>query len=179
MIDFEAVGLGLQYGAVRLVPADARWGVVGSVLAAEVKLAVADVARAVEHVGSTAVPGLLAKPIVDLAIGVRAGTRLDEIAEPMSESGWIYRGDAGDSGGWVFVLEDSPWRRVAHAHGVEYGSAQWTRYLQFRDLLRGSASAREGYGRAKQRLAERHPDGRQLYTAGKDATVQALLAGDA
>jgi hypothetical protein len=44
---------------------------------------------------------------------------LIEIAEPMSQLGWIYRGDAGDDGGWVFVMEDAPWHRVAHAHGVE------------------------------------------------------------
>jgi GrpB-like predicted nucleotidyltransferase (UPF0157 family) len=75
----------------------------------------------------------------------------------------------------VFVLEDSPWHRVAHAHGVDAGGSQWVRYLQLRELLRESATARRTYEEAKQRLSEQHPDGRDLYTAGKDTTVQRLL----
>jgi GrpB-like predicted nucleotidyltransferase (UPF0157 family) len=177
--DFADAGLGLQYGTVRLVRADERWATVAGELAAAIHAALADLAVGIEHVGSTAVPGLLAKPIIDLAVAIRPGTPLDDVAEPMSRLGWIYRGDAGGAGGWVFVMEDAPWHRVAHAHGVEFGGTQWVRYLQFRDLLRQSAAARRTYEEAKQRLAEQHPDGRQLYTAGKDPTVERLLAADA
>lgn len=93
----------------------------------------------------------------------------------MSGLAWIYRGDAGDDGGWVFVMEDAPWHRVAHAHAVEFGGSQWVRYLHFRDLLLHSAEARGRYEAAKQRLAREHPDGRRRYTAGKASTVEALL----
>lgn len=55
---------------------------------------------------------------------------------------------------------------------------QWLRYLQFRDLLRRSASARSTYEEAKQHLADQYPDGRQAYTTGKDGAVQRLLASD-
>jgi GrpB-like predicted nucleotidyltransferase (UPF0157 family) len=177
-MDFAAVGLGLQYGTVALVRADERWEVVASVLAAQIETALA-LAQAVQHVGSTSVPGLLAKPIVDLAVGLPPGTALGEVEEPLSRLGWIYRGDAGDDGGWVFVLEDAPRHRVAHAHGVEFGGDQWIRYLQFRDLLRRDASARQTYEDSKLRLAERFPDGRKDYLAGKDQTVRQLLAPDA
>ena len=179
VIDFAAAGIGLQYGTVRLVRSDERWGAIAQVLAADIRSALAGSARAVEHVGSTAVPGLLAKPIIDLAIGLWAGAAVDDIAEPLARRGWIYRGDAGEEGGWVFVLEDEPWHRVAHAHGVAFDGPQWARYLQFRDLLRRSASARNTYEQAKQQLAEQHPGGRHRYTAGKDATVHRLLAAEA
>ncbi len=179
MVDFAAAGLGLQYGTVALVRADERWGAVAGVLAAEIETALAGRAQAVEHVGSTSVPGLLAKPIVDLAVGLSSATALDEVEAPLSRLGWIYRGDAGDQGGWVFVLEDSPWHRVAHAHGVEFGSEQWVRYLQFRELLRRDAAARQTYEEAKLLLAERFPDGRQDYLSGKDRTVRQLLDSDA
>jgi GrpB-like predicted nucleotidyltransferase (UPF0157 family) len=175
-MDFAAVGLGLQYGTVALVRADKRWGVVANVLVAQVETALAGVAHAVEHVGSTSVPGLLAKPIVDLAIGLQSATALDEVDGRLSQLGWIYRGDASNDGGWVFVLEDSPWHRVAHAHGVEFGGEQWVRYLRFRDLLRRDAAARQTYEDTKLRLAEQFPDGRNGYTAGKDPTVRQLLA---
>jgi len=177
-MDFAAVGLGLQYGTVTLTRADKRWGVVANVLAAQIETALAGLAHAVEHVGSTSAPGLLAKPIIDLAIGLQSTTALNEVQERLSRLGWIYRGDAGNDGGWVFVLEDSPWHRVAHAHGVEFGGEQWVRYLKFRELLRRDAAARQTYEETKLRLAEQFPDGRKGYTAGKDSTVRQLLAQD-
>ncbi len=148
-------------------------------LAADIGAMLGGSVQAVEHIGSTAAPGLLAKPIVDLAVGVRPGSTVDEIAEGMARLRWIYRGDAGDDGGWVFVMEDAPWHRVAHAHGVEFGGSQWVRYLRFRDLLGRKAAARRTYEETKQRLARQHPDGRHLYTSGKASTVEALLAQDA
>jgi GrpB-like predicted nucleotidyltransferase (UPF0157 family) len=121
------------------------------------------------------VSGLLAKPIVDLAIGVSTGAAVDDVADALAQLGWIYRGDAGDDGGWIFVMEDSPWHRVAHAHGVEFGGLQWLRYLRFRDLLRDNEVARGAYEATKVRLAVEHPDGGVGYTTGKDVTVCQLL----
>lgn len=178
VIDFAGVGLGVQYGTVRLIRTDDRWPDIAHQLAVDISAVLGDVARAVEHIGSTAVPGSLGKPILDLAIALRPETTVEQIATPLSGLGWIYRGDAGADGGWVFVMEDSPWHRVAHAHGVPFGGPQWLRYLQFRDLLRRSAGARTTYEKAKQHLAEQHPDGRRAYTAGKDQTVQRLLAAE-
>lgn len=178
MTDFAATGLGLRYGSVRLVPTDARWATIARDLAEDVGQALAGPVAGVEHIGSTAVPGLLAKPIIDLAVGVNPGTLVTEVAEPMARLGWIYRGDAGDHGGWVFVMEDMPWHRVAHAHGVEFGGPQWVRYLELRQLLRESPTARQKYEATKVVAAAQHPDGRHGYMAGKDATVQLLLTGD-
>jgi GrpB-like predicted nucleotidyltransferase (UPF0157 family) len=179
VIDFAGAGLGLQYGTVRLVRSDASWAFIALELAEDIRKAVAGSAQAVEHIGSTAVPGLLAKPIIDLAIGVAAGVDVTEIAGPMSRLRWIYRGDAGGDGGWVFVMEGAPWRRVAHAHGVEFGGPEWVRYLEFRELLRRNPTARRDYETTKERVATEHPDGRQGYTAGKSATVSGLLRGNA
>lgn len=174
-VDFAGAGLGVQYGNVLLVRATDEWLRIGSLLATLVREALADSAAAVAHIGSTSVPGLLAKPIIDLAIGVNPGVDVERVADALSRTGWRYRGDAGSEGGWVFVLEESPGHRVAHAHGVEAHGEQWSRYLQYRDLLRSSASARESYAKTNQRLAELHPDGRKEYTAGKNATVERFL----
>jgi GrpB-like predicted nucleotidyltransferase (UPF0157 family) len=166
----------LEYGSVRLVRARASWARIGTQLAADVASTLPECAVAVEHVGSTAVPGLLAKPIIDLAIGVQSGTRVESLIEPMQAAGWIYRGDAGDAGGWVFVLEDEPWHRVAHAHGVEHDGVAWRRYLAFRGLLRSSTDARRAYEQAKVRLAEEYASDARRYTDGKTETVEGLLA---
>jgi GrpB-like predicted nucleotidyltransferase (UPF0157 family) len=177
VVDFAAAGLGVAYGTVRLERTAEAWIEVGAVLAEQLQDALIGRAVAVAHVGSTSVMGLLAKPIIDLAIGVSPQTTVDELAKTLSKLGWIYRGDAGAEGGWVFVLEDAPWRRVAHAHGVAFAGTQWTNYHRFRDLLRRSASARLAYEDTKQQLALAHPDGRALYTAGKTETVSGLLKG--
>jgi GrpB-like predicted nucleotidyltransferase (UPF0157 family) len=161
---------------VRLLPADPRWIAIADELAADIRALLGGSVRAVEHIGSTSVPGLLAKPIVDLVLGVRPGPTVEEIADGLSRLRWIYRDDAGDAGGWVFVMEDAPWHRVAHAHGVEFGGPHWIRYLHLRDLLRQSVAARSTYEQTKERLVPEHPDGRHLYTAGKGPTVEALLA---
>lgn len=119
--------------------------------------------------------GLLAKPIVDLAVGLSTDRDLDAVTKELEEAGWIYRGDAGDSGGHVFVLEARPWHRVAHLHVVGHGGLQWRNYLRLRDLLRTSPDARHQYEAVKLRLAAEHGDDRLAYTDGKSAVVSSLL----
>jgi GrpB-like predicted nucleotidyltransferase (UPF0157 family) len=176
VIDFGAAGLGLAYGTVRLVPAEPGWSSVAQTLSGDISQAVPALVQRVEHIGSTAVPGLLSKPIVDLAVGMQPNAEVEDLADRLATIGWIYRGDAGDDGGLVFVMEDAPWHRVAHPHGVVYGGEQWTRYLALRELLRRSAPARRAYEEAKTELAVRFPDDHANYTAGKTPTVTKLLA---
>ena len=167
-------GLGLQYGTVRLTEARSEWAVIARRLAERIRDALGGSALAVEHVGSTAVPGLAAKPIVDLAVGLR-DVSPEAVEEPLAELGYQYRGDASDQRGLVFVLDDRPGHRVAHVHVVEYGGAQWGRYLAFRDLLQAHAPARAAYERAKTELARKFRDDRKAYQAAKDAIVRDLL----
>lgn len=96
----------------------------------------------------------------------------------MAEFGWSYRGDAGDEGGHVLVLESSPEVRVAHAHGVVKNSDQWRRYLALRELLRSSGEARSRYGERKLELLNTLSGDnlRPQYTEGKTTVVHALLA---
>jgi GrpB-like predicted nucleotidyltransferase (UPF0157 family) len=174
-VDFAAAGLGLQYGTVRLVKSEPSWVSLGLDLAVKTERALGELVEAIEHVGSTAVPGLIAKPVIDLALGVRPGVDVGELVDPITAAGWIYRGDAGEDGGWVFVLEDSPWHRVAHAHGVVFGDEPWQRYLLFRDLLRRDGAARTAYAEAKRQLAEQHRNDATSYTKGKTTAVEELL----
>lgn len=92
---------------------------------------------------------------------------LPEVQTRLEAAGWIYRGDARDEGGHVFVLESHPYRRIAHLHVVARGGTQWRNYLRFRDLLRADASARAQYEATKLLLAAAHPADREAYTLGK------------
>lgn len=146
-------------------------------LARRLESALGELAIAVEHVGSTAVPGLAAKPILDVAVGLAPGTCTENVMVALEPLGLIHRGDKGDSGGVLFVMEDKPEHRLAHIHVVGYGDGQWRRYLRVRDRLRADPDARAAYAALKQDLAERFPDDRASYTAGKDSFLATLAGG--
>jgi GrpB-like predicted nucleotidyltransferase (UPF0157 family) len=171
-----SAGLGLAYGTVRLERTTEAWLVAGSRLREEVRASLGPLVAGIEQIGSSSVPGLLSKPIVDLAAGLVEADGLAAVTERMESIAWVYRGDAGDNGGHVFVLEDRPWHRVAHLHVVEHDGTQWRRYIRFRDLLCRSSDARERYEVVKSRLAGQHGTDRKAYTDGKTEVVEQLLA---
>lgn len=169
------LGLGLDYGTVALAAARPEWGGLAERLADAIRDRLGTSAAGVEHVGSSAVPGLAAKPIIDLAIGLRRPLPPEVLRDALEGMGYRYRGDAGDRGGLVFVLEDRPRHRVVHLHVVDHDGEQWRRYLAFRDLLLTDAEARERYERMKTDLAETFPGDRKAYTAAKESLVRDLL----
>lgn len=172
-------GIGLGYTELRFGRTTPEWPALGEQLADRVRDRVDGLVADVEIVGSSSVFGLLAKPIIDLAIGLTTGQELAPVIEALEGDGWIYRGDAGSQGGHVFVLETRPWFRVAHLHAVAYQGPEWQRYLQFRELLRRDPAAREQYEAVKLKLLDEVPTDRNAYTAGKTDVVVSLLDDDA
>ena len=138
--------LGLTYGQVRLVDSDPGWPAAMERLVAELRGALGERAVAVEHVGSTAVPGLVAKPILDLAVGLAPTTDPDQAVPAIERLGYQFRGDKGDSGGLLFVLEDRPAHRIAL-----FMSSPWQREVAPVPGLPGSAADRSGCPRVLRR----------------------------
>lgn len=137
----------------------------------------------VEHIGSTAVPGLAAKPIVDVMASV---TDLDTVVVKASEllaaEGWSYVAPELDRRPWrrFFVKPDAAGqRREAHLHLIAAGHPRWTDQLRFRDALRNDPRLAQAYEDLKQRLAAESGHDREAYTAGKAAFVASVLAGTA
>ncbi len=129
----------------------------------------------IEHIGSTAVPGLMAKPIVDLLAGVETMAMARSLAEPLREAGYT------SSAEFNAALTDRQWfmrwadgRRTHHLHVVVQGSPAWTQHLRFRDALRASPVFAARYAALKAELAVRHPTDREAYTSAKAAFVNAL-----
>jgi len=176
--DLTAAGLGLDYGTVALVAARDEWRDLGAALAEQMAEVLGDRAVAVEHVGSTAIPGLLAKPILDLAAGAPDEPDPDVVRASLDGAGWEYRGDAADEGGLVFVLETRPRHRVAHLHVVRHEGRQWRGYLAFRDLLLREPSARASYESVKRSMHAAFPSDPRTYTAGKRRVVESILRGE-
>jgi GrpB-like predicted nucleotidyltransferase (UPF0157 family) len=171
----DAVGLGLDYHELRLERTTEAWIGAGAGLRDQVAALLGDRVAGVEQIGSSSVLGLLAKPIIDLAVGLGPDDDLAPVSELLQGSRWIYRGDAGEDGGHVFVLETRPWHRVAHLHVVGHDQAQWRNYLRLRDLLRRSPEACRRYEATKLRLVEECGEGRKAYTDGKSTVIASLL----
>jgi GrpB-like predicted nucleotidyltransferase (UPF0157 family) len=167
--------LGLTRGEVELVPSDPSWPYAFERLAGRIREACGPLAVAIEHVGSTAVPALRAKPIIDIALGLSIDAGVDDLVAVLSPLGFIFRGDHGEDGGLLFVLDDAREHRIAHVHAVAYGGKQWSLYIALRDRLRADAATRIAYENVKDKLAQEFPHDRQAYTAGKDAFLAALL----
>ena len=146
------------------------WHAAAVVLAAECRGALGEEALAVEHIGSTAVRGLAAKPVIDLLIGVAPGHRT-AVAQRLVTHGWTHLGEAGVPG------REYLRRRVgqhANVHVVEHGSTLWLQNLLLREYLRRDADARRRYSAAKRRAAQEAPT-LIAYSQHKAAVVAQLL----
>jgi GrpB-like predicted nucleotidyltransferase (UPF0157 family) len=121
--------LGLTRDQVEVADSDPRWQLVFNRLAAELRSALADLDVTVEHVGSTSVPGLAAKPIIDIGVGVHAPIAIERFIQPMEPLGYIYRRDEGTRGGHLFVADEDnrPGHRIAYVHIVTTDDPQWSR----------------------------------------------------
>ncbi len=134
----------------------------------------------VEHVGSTAVPGLAAKPVIDLMASVAdPDAVVAQAGEPLAADGWCYVPPELDSGGaWrrFFVKPDaSGQRRVAHLHVIRAGHPRWAEQLAFRDALRRDDRLAVSYEELKHRLAAQHAGDREAYTDAKAEFVADAL----
>ena len=156
--------LGLERGTVRLCAHEHAWEDLGVQYCARIKSALGKLAVAVEHVGSTSVPGLCAKPIIDVAVGVQF---LDsEIIEKMELAGFWHRPSHDDAHNMLFVDGEGEMRR-AHIHVVVHMGMEWRNYLNFREYLRTFENVRDEYAALKQALAEQYANDRIAYTEGK------------
>ena len=134
----------------------------------------------VEHVGSTAVPGLAAKPILDLQAAVADLSIAPHVAEVLAPEGWHYVAPDLDQRPWRrFFVKVSDDRRVAHLHVMTSGTARWAEQLAFRDALRADASLANAYAALKRRLAAQHAADREAYAVAKSEFVHAALARSA
>jgi GrpB-like predicted nucleotidyltransferase (UPF0157 family)/GNAT superfamily N-acetyltransferase len=122
-------------------------------------------AGGIHHVGSTAVPGLEAKPIIDILVGVESLDASRACFEPLAKLGYLYAPYRADEMHWF--CKPHPSRRTHHLHLAPTDSRRFRDELAFRDRLRDSREAVEEYARLKRCLAERFVDDREAYTDAK------------
>lgn len=137
--------------------------------------ALGPVALRLEHVGSTAVPGLAAKPILDLQLSVAVIEPHEPFAAPLGRRGYLFV-PTGESPDFLFFAKPTERPRTHHLHVCEAGSEHELRHLAVRDFLRTHPDEAARYAQLKRGLAARHPQDRLAYIEGKDEYVAGLEA---
>jgi GrpB-like predicted nucleotidyltransferase (UPF0157 family) len=130
----------------------------------------------VQHVGSTAIPGLSAKPVIDILAGVQSMTVAESLALPLCQSGYTTSTEFNES------LSNRKWfmrwasgHRTHHLHLVVHGSSVWHEWLKFRNALRSNPQLAAEYAALKAQLAAMHPKDREAYTDAKAKFVCAVV----
>lgn len=167
--------IGLRRHTVRLAEHRPVWARLFASEAALIRELAGEFLLDVQHIGSTAVPGLAAKPVLDLAAALRSPADRPAVVTILCANGYIDRGNGGDQGGYPLVKESKPGLRTVHLHLVEQIDPQWMQYLSFRNILRQDIALRDQYAALKQELAQRFPDDRRSYTEGKHEFITEVL----
>ncbi len=133
-----------------------------------------DDALEIEHVGSTAIPGLKAKPIIDMAIAVKDLDVALKHVEELEKHGYNFRGNAGIEGRYFFAKgpEDN---RTHYLHVEPINSSNWETHIMFKRYLLENPEVIKEYEKVKAELAEKYPNDRKSYTAGKDEFIKEVL----
>lgn len=171
---------------IEVVDYDPAWPETFAGISRVVAAALGPLALSIEHVGSTAVPGLGAKPIIDLDVVIESPHVLPLVVEALRALGYSHEGNGGIPGreafgrGGAAVPADGSGRAwpAHHLYVCPSDSEELRRHLRFRDYLRSHPDSAARYDALKRDLAHRHADDIDAYVAGKSAFVERILAVD-
>jgi GrpB-like predicted nucleotidyltransferase (UPF0157 family) len=129
----------------------------------------------IEHIGSTSVPGLPAKPVIDMLAQVRSLAQAQDAVPPLQEDGWVFWPEDPCRHYRLWFLRPQPEARTHHLQVIERDHAQARALIAFRDALRADPGLRTGYASLKERLARQHRDNRNAYTNAKSEFIARVL----
>lgn len=158
---------------VGIAPYRAEWPELFRELGKSLRGALGEVAIRIDHIGSTAVSGLAAKPIVDVQISVLDFEPVDRYRDPLEALGFVLRTDNPDRSKRYF--RERPGARRTHIHVRRSGSWAEQLALLFRDYLRCHPDEAEGYERIKRELADEHRGNRTAYTEAKGSFIWKVM----
>ncbi|RZA36146.1 MAG: GrpB family protein [Lysobacteraceae bacterium] len=126
----------------------------------------------IHHIGSTAIPGIKAKPVIDLLLEVGSLDAIDQATHRLQSLGYEAMGEFGLPGRRYFRLDNADGIRTHQVHAYKAGVPDVVRHVAFRDYMRAHPEEAADYGFLKERLAQAYPDDRDAYNLGKDAFVK-------
>lgn len=167
--------LGLKRGTVRLMEHQDEWINEAENIIQELKGLLGDAAVDIQHIGSTAIPSIHAKPIIDTVTGVRELNDVQPYIDGLQKKGFVFRGE--DVSGQVLFVKGcfEGDLRTHHVHVVRWNESEWNHYIHFRDYLNAFPEKALLYDDCKRRLAVRFSSNRTCYTEGKRELIDTLL----
>ncbi len=165
--------LGLRRGTVAVEPHRNEWKAVARQTIARLREILQSAVVDAQHIGSTAVIGICAKPIIDIVVGV---SDFDEILaknDVLEEKGFIFRGQ-DHPGQYLYVCGDGDFRTY-HIHVVIHDSEAWSNYVDMKDYLNSHEEDARAYSELKKSLAQQYPQDRETYTTMKSEFIREIL----
>jgi GrpB-like predicted nucleotidyltransferase (UPF0157 family) len=159
---------------VNVVPPSPRWREAFETEARNVAGALGENVVAVHHIGSTAIPQIYAKPVIDLLVEVADIARVDEQSSAMESLGYEVMGEFGIPGRRYFRKDNREGTRTHQIHAFEAGSAEAARHLAFRDYMIAHPDDAQNYSELKRKLAAAHPQNMDGYMDGKDDFIKEM-----
>ena len=158
---------------IKVVPHDPNWSKLFKAEADELAAIFGQEVIAIHHIGSTAIPGISAKPIIDMLVEVQDIEKIDEFNEEMIQLGYQPKGEFGIPGRRFFIKGDDA-NRTHHIHTFQTGHPRIERYLNFRDYMMAHPEEAQAYSRLKEELTRRFPEDIEGYMAGKDEFIKEI-----
>lgn len=159
---------------VEVVPHDPKWQTAFENESKQVACALGANVVAVHHIGSTAIPNIYAKPIIDLLVEVKDITQVDEQSAAMEALGYKVMGEYGIPGRRYFRKDNEVGTRTHHVHTFEISSLEVERHLAFRDYLIAHPKDAQKYSELKRELAGKYPQNIDRYMDGKDGFIKEM-----
>ena len=162
--------------SVVVLPYDAAWKNAFEKIRQEIEAAVGDLEVGIEHVGSTSVEGMSAKPCIDLDVIIKNYGIFDEIVRKLETIGYTHEGDLGIKGREAFKYFDKPHLMKHHLYVCPVDSEELRRHITFRDYLRTHPDAVQKYSAVKETAAELFPNDIDAYMQYKAPCIEELYA---
>lgn len=164
--------LGLPRSTVLLSHYDDEWPQEFEAEAKRICTLIGDRILDIQHIGSTAIPGMIAKPVIDIAIAVRSVEDAFACIGPLESLGYTYRGvPDGDH----YFSKNQHSKRTHQIHLWEYPNPGWDAHIRFRDRLRTDLKLADRYAELKQQLAAKHEHDKLAYIAAKTEFVRSVI----
>ena len=156
------------------MPYDVAWESAFEAIRAEIQTALGDLMLGIEHVGSTSVKGMSAKPCIDIDVVIRDYSVFDAVVQKLDAIGYIHEGDLGIKDREAFKYADKPHLMTHHLYVCPRDSEELHRHIVFRDFLRKNPEAVKEYSMVKEKAAELFPDEIEQYIAFKAPCIEEL-----
>ena len=169
--------IGLKRGKVLLADHDSNWSEIATKTIESLEKIFGEIAIDIQHVGSTSIKGIKAKPIIDLAIAVKRLEDVYLLVPKLEENGFIHKPQNDNEGQVFFSCGDyEKDTRSHHIHVVIHNGTEWREYIKFRDYLNNHCQAAREYEELKLNLMKKYPNDRTTYTESKASFIKGILS---